>query len=101
MAFCINFVLVARQNPVTCYFTRILPGLSFSLIYGSLVTKTNRIARILDGKNKIITQKQRCMSDNYVYNYRRGERDNYYNVSYRTRRLQARLSRTPAGETDL
>ncbi|WAR06850.1 GRM5-like protein [Mya arenaria] len=62
MAFCSNFVLVARPNLVTCYFTRILPGLSFSLIYGSLVTKTNRIARILEGTKKIITKKPRFMS---------------------------------------
>ncbi|XP_045197998.1 metabotropic glutamate receptor 1-like [Mercenaria mercenaria] len=62
MAFCSNFVLVARPTLVTCYFTRILPGMSFSLIYGSLVTKTNRIARILEGTKKIITKKPRFMS---------------------------------------
>lgn len=62
MAFCSNFVLVARPTLVTCYFTRILPGMSFSLIYGALVTKTNRIARILEGTKKIITKKPRFMS---------------------------------------
>ncbi|KAL4233562.1 Metabotropic glutamate receptor 1 [Mactra antiquata] len=62
MAFCSNFVLVARPSLVTCYFTRILPGMSFSLIYGALVTKTNRIARILEGTKKIITKKPRFMS---------------------------------------
>ena len=46
MAYSSNFVLLAKPTIVTCYFSRILPGLSFSLIYGSLVTKTNRIARI-------------------------------------------------------
>lgn len=62
MAFCSNFVLVARPSLISCYFTRILPGMSFSLIYGSLVTKTNRIARILEGTKKIITKKPRFMS---------------------------------------
>ena len=62
MAFTSNFVLVAKPTIVTCYFTRILPGLSFSLIYGALVTKTNRIARILEGTKKIITKKPRFMS---------------------------------------
>lgn len=62
LAFCSTFVLVAKPNIITCYFTRILPGLSFSLIYGALVTKTNRIARILEGTKKIITKKPRFMS---------------------------------------
>ena len=62
MAFCSNFVLVAKPSLVSCYFTRILPGLSFSLIYGALVTKTNRIARILEGTKKIITKKPKFMS---------------------------------------
>lgn len=62
ISFSSNFVLVAKPSMVTCYFTRILPGLSFALIYGSLVTKTNRIARILEGTKKIITKKPRFMS---------------------------------------
>ncbi|XP_061169188.1 metabotropic glutamate receptor 5-like [Saccostrea echinata] len=62
MAFSSNFFLVAKPTIVTCYFSRILPGLSFSLIYGSLVTKTNRIARILQETKKIITKKPRFMS---------------------------------------
>ncbi|XP_071135606.1 metabotropic glutamate receptor 1-like [Mytilus edulis] len=62
VAYSCNFVLVAKPTIVTCYFTRILPGLSFSMIYGALVTKTNRIARILEGTKKIITKKPRFMS---------------------------------------
>ncbi|GAB1606994.1 metabotropic glutamate receptor 1-like [Argonauta hians] len=57
-----NFVLVAKPTIVSCYFTRIIPGLSFSCIYGALVTKTNRIARILEGSKKIMTKKPRFMS---------------------------------------
>lgn len=62
IAYSCNFVLVAKPTIVTCYFSRILPGLSFSLIYGALVTKTNRIARILEGSKKIMTKKPRFMS---------------------------------------
>ena len=58
-----TFPLVAKPSLVTCYLTRIMPALSFSLIYGALVTKTNRIARILAGsKKKIMTRKPRFMS---------------------------------------
>ena len=39
-----------------------LPGLSFAMIYAALVTKTNRIARILAGNKKILTRKPRFMS---------------------------------------
>lgn len=62
IAYSCNFVLVAKPTIVTCYFTRILPGLSFAMVYGALVTKTNRIARILEGTKKIITKKPRFMS---------------------------------------
>ncbi|KAI1298763.1 Metabotropic glutamate receptor 5 [Halotydeus destructor] len=58
-----TFALVAKPTRETCLVTRILPGLSFAIIYGSLVTKTNRIARILAGsKKKIMTKKLRFMS---------------------------------------
>lgn len=57
------FFLVAYPSIVTCSFTRVLPGLSFAMMYAALVTKTNRIARILAGsKKKIITKKPRFMS---------------------------------------
>ncbi|KAG9509397.1 Metabotropic glutamate receptor 5, partial [Fragariocoptes setiger] len=55
--------LVATPTRITCLATRILPGLAFATIYGALVTKTNRIARILAGsKKKILTRKPRFMS---------------------------------------
>lgn len=42
---------------------RILPGISFSMIYASLFVKTNRIARILAGsKKRFPTRKPRFMS---------------------------------------
>ncbi|GAU92916.1 hypothetical protein RvY_04932-2 [Ramazzottius varieornatus] len=57
------FPLFAKPTKFSCYLTRILPGFSFAIIYGALLTKTNRIARILAaGKKKIMTRKPRFMS---------------------------------------
>lgn len=58
-----TIAFLVKPTTTSCYITRILPGLSFSMIYGSVLTKTNRIARILArGKKKIITKKPRCMT---------------------------------------
>ncbi|KAB7507757.1 hypothetical protein Anas_01981, partial [Armadillidium nasatum] len=54
--------LLHIPTKATCAFSRILPGFSFSMIYAALVTKTNRIARILAGNKKIMTRKLRFMS---------------------------------------
>ncbi|XP_069091252.1 metabotropic glutamate receptor 1 [Pleurodeles waltl] len=57
------FTLIAKPNPVSCYLQRLLVGLSSAMCYSALVTKTNRIARILAGsKKKICTRKPRFMS---------------------------------------
>uniref|UniRef100_A0A4W3HT09 Metabotropic glutamate receptor 1 n=1 Tax=Callorhinchus milii TaxID=7868 RepID=A0A4W3HT09_CALMI len=57
------FTLIARPTIASCYFQRILVGLSCAMCYSALVTKTNRIARILAGsKKKICTRKPRFMS---------------------------------------
>ncbi|XP_022654020.1 metabotropic glutamate receptor 5-like isoform X3 [Varroa destructor] len=61
--YCSAFFLIAYPSVLTCSFTRVLPGLSFAMMYAALVTKTNRIACILAGsKKKIITKKPRFMS---------------------------------------
>lgn len=58
-----TFPLLAMPTQTSCLLTRIMPAFSFSMIYASLVTKTNRIARILAGsKKRIITKKPRFMS---------------------------------------
>ena len=58
-----TIAFIIKPSAVSCCIQRILPGLSFSMIYGSVLTKTNRIARILArGKKKIITRKPRCMT---------------------------------------
>jgi len=57
-----TIAFVLKPTTVTCYITRILPGFSFSMIYGAVLTKTNRIARILArGKKKILPKKMHCM----------------------------------------
>ncbi|XP_064190788.1 metabotropic glutamate receptor 1b isoform X1 [Anguilla rostrata] len=57
------FTLLARPTVVSCYLQRLLVGLSAAMCYSALVTKTNRIARILAGsKKKICTRKPRFMS---------------------------------------
>jgi len=63
LAYAATFALVAKPTPISCAAASILPGVAFALVYGALVTKTNRIARILAGsKKKIITRKLRFMS---------------------------------------
>ncbi|VEN43404.1 unnamed protein product [Callosobruchus maculatus] len=57
------FVILAKPSRVTCTLTRLLPGLSFAMIYAALLTKTNRIARILAGsKKRFPTKKPLFMS---------------------------------------
>lgn len=46
------FSILAKPSFASCALSRFLPGVSFSMIYASLFTKTNRIARILAGSKK-------------------------------------------------
>ncbi|KAJ8962264.1 hypothetical protein NQ318_018242 [Aromia moschata] len=46
------FAILAKPSPLSCALTRLLPGISFAMIYAALLTKTNRIARILAGSKK-------------------------------------------------
>ncbi|KAM4620338.1 glutamate receptor, metabotropic 5a [Polymixia lowei] len=58
-----TFSLIAKPHVVYCYLQRLGIGLSPAMSYSALVTKTNRIARILAGsKKKICTKKPRFMS---------------------------------------
>ncbi|XP_078412760.1 metabotropic glutamate receptor 1-like [Cetorhinus maximus] len=57
------FTLLSKPTIASCYFQRIMVGLAAAMCYSALVTKTNRIARILAGsKKKICTRKPRFMS---------------------------------------
>lgn len=65
MALCYltTFPLLAPPTKASCTLSRILPGFSFSLIFAALLTKTNRIARILAGsKKRICTRRSRWLS---------------------------------------
>lgn len=58
-----TFPILAQPTTFTCVLSRILPGLSFAMIYASLLIKTNRIARILAGsKKRFPTKNLRFMS---------------------------------------
>ncbi|XP_048836873.1 metabotropic glutamate receptor 5b [Brienomyrus brachyistius] len=58
-----TFCLIAKPHIIYCYLQRMGIGLSPAMSYSALVTKTNRIARILAGsKKKICTKKPRFMS---------------------------------------
>lgn len=57
------FAILAKPSTLSCALSRFLPGLSFSMIYAALLTKTNRIARILAGsKKRFPTKKPMFMS---------------------------------------
>lgn len=63
LCYATTFALIAKPKRYTCVMGRVLPGLGLAIIYSALVTKTNRIARILAGsKKRIITKKPRFMS---------------------------------------
>lgn len=42
------FIILAKPSVLTCSMQRIFTGLGFAMMYASLLTKTNRIARIFD-----------------------------------------------------
>ncbi|XP_047739817.1 metabotropic glutamate receptor 1 [Hyalella azteca] len=62
MSYSSSLAFLAKPSTTSCIVARLLPGLSFSMIYAALVTKTNRIARILAGNKKIMIRKLRFMS---------------------------------------
>uniref|UniRef100_A0A8C4NNS6 Glutamate receptor, metabotropic 5b n=1 Tax=Eptatretus burgeri TaxID=7764 RepID=A0A8C4NNS6_EPTBU len=63
LGYACTFPLVAQPTRTACYAQRIGVGLASAMMYSALVTKTNRIARILAGsKKKICTRKPRFMS---------------------------------------
>ena len=47
-----TFLLLATPTTVTCILQRFGVGVSFSAVYGALLTKTNRIARIFDSASR-------------------------------------------------
>ncbi|GAU93679.1 hypothetical protein RvY_05578 [Ramazzottius varieornatus] len=52
MCCCLTFFLLAYPSPVICAFQRFGVGFGFSIMYGALLTKTNRISRIFESASK-------------------------------------------------
>ena len=51
LCYAASFLFVIRPTPVVCGIQRTAIGTCFSIVYGALLTKTNRISRIFrDGK---------------------------------------------------
>ncbi|VDO43249.1 unnamed protein product [Onchocerca flexuosa] len=63
ICYAVSFAVLATPSFLTCFIARTLPPIAFSMIYSALLTKTNRIARILAGsKKRILTKKPRFLS---------------------------------------
>ncbi|XP_018025344.1 metabotropic glutamate receptor 5-like [Hyalella azteca] len=62
MSYCSSIAFLAKPSTTSCILARLLPGLSFSMIYAALVTKTNRIARIFADSKKFMVHKSRFVS---------------------------------------
>uniref|UniRef100_A0A0K0EYK3 G_PROTEIN_RECEP_F3_4 domain-containing protein n=1 Tax=Strongyloides venezuelensis TaxID=75913 RepID=A0A0K0EYK3_STRVS len=59
----VTFAILAKPTFISCFISRTLPPIAFSAVYAALLTKTNRIARILAGsKKRILTKKPRFLS---------------------------------------
>lgn len=57
------FAILAHPTVEMCTLSRIIPGISFSMIYGSLLIKTNRISRLLAiSKKRFPSKKLKFMS---------------------------------------
>ena len=52
LCYLITFVLIAKPTIIICAIQRFGVGFGFSVIYSSLLTKTNRISRIFDSARK-------------------------------------------------
>ncbi|CAI4227652.1 unnamed protein product [Auanema sp. JU1783] len=63
ICYAVTFSILARPSAISCFLTRTVPPIAFSIVYSALLTKTNRIARILAGsKKRILTKKPRFLS---------------------------------------
>uniref|UniRef100_A0A1I8JBB3 G_PROTEIN_RECEP_F3_4 domain-containing protein n=1 Tax=Macrostomum lignano TaxID=282301 RepID=A0A1I8JBB3_9PLAT len=57
LSYCMTFIMLAPPSPVTCGFFRIFNGLSLSIIYSAIFTKTNRLSRIFNRGIKSLMKK--------------------------------------------
>uniref|UniRef100_A0A0N5B082 G_PROTEIN_RECEP_F3_4 domain-containing protein n=1 Tax=Syphacia muris TaxID=451379 RepID=A0A0N5B082_9BILA len=51
LCYCVTFILLAKPTPNICAASRILIGLSMSVVYSAILTKTNRLARVFSPKS--------------------------------------------------
>uniref|UniRef100_A0A182R0R1 G-protein coupled receptors family 3 profile domain-containing protein n=1 Tax=Anopheles farauti TaxID=69004 RepID=A0A182R0R1_9DIPT len=52
LCFGVSYTLVIKPNDIVCGVQRFWSGFSFTVVYGALLTKTNRIARIFNASTK-------------------------------------------------
>ncbi|XP_022250368.1 metabotropic glutamate receptor 3-like [Limulus polyphemus] len=62
LSYTMTFVIVAKPTPWTCGLTRFFLGFCYTLCYASIVTKTNRIARIFTQRRQKPCRKPRYTS---------------------------------------
>lgn len=86
ICYCNTFTLLARPMLLTCAIQRLSVGTGFSIVYGALFTKTNRISRIFDS----VIARSRSFTDRPVAipSHRPlAERQFQQSAPYRTRHL--------------
>ena len=52
--YCVPFTLIAYPTPILCGIARFCTGFCLCICYGSLLVKTNRIARIFSGRQELL-----------------------------------------------
>uniref|UniRef100_A0A1I8IN37 G_PROTEIN_RECEP_F3_4 domain-containing protein n=1 Tax=Macrostomum lignano TaxID=282301 RepID=A0A1I8IN37_9PLAT len=57
MSYCMTFIMLAPPTPFTCGVLRIFNGLSLSIVYSAIFTKTNRLSRIFNRGIKSLMKK--------------------------------------------
>ncbi len=64
LCYLMTFPILLRPHIITCIIQRLGIGLSFSMMYAALLTKTNRIARIFESTKKQGTLRPQYISPN-------------------------------------
>ncbi|QQP57733.1 Metabotropic glutamate receptor 8, partial [Caligus rogercresseyi] len=71
LCYTVTFVFMIRPSPSVCFIQEFMIGLCFSIVYGALLTKTNRISRIFNSPNQrptfISPQSQLAICAGFVF----------------------------------
>ena len=51
LCYCVTFILLSKPTPNICALSRIIIGLSMSVVYAAILTKTNRLSRVFSPKS--------------------------------------------------